>query len=159
MLGMHGTYEANWAMNQADLIVALGARFDDRVTGRLDAFAPNARKVHVDIDRSSINKTVRIDLAVVADVGHALEDMVRIWKARQHPKPDTQKWWRRINGWRAVKCLEFPETDPAGDHAATRDPRFVGGDPQAITDHHHRGRPASDVGRAALPLRIVRTNG
>jgi acetolactate synthase-1/2/3 large subunit len=112
MLGMHGTYEANWAMNQADLIVALGARFDDRVTGRLDAFAPNARKVHVDIDRSSINKTVRIDLGIVADVGHALEDMVRVWKSRQHPKPDTAEWWRRIHGWRAIKCLDFPESDP-----------------------------------------------
>ena len=112
MLGMHGTYEANWTMNQADLIVALGARFDDRVTGRLDAFAPNARKVHVDIDRSSINKTVRIDHAIVADVGHALEDMVRIWKARQHPKPDLTDWYARIAGWRAVKSLDFPETDP-----------------------------------------------
>jgi acetolactate synthase-1/2/3 large subunit len=111
MLGMHGTYEANWAMNQADLIVALGSRFDDRVTGRLDAFAPNARKVHVDIDRSSINKTVRIDLGIVADVGHVLEDMVRVWKARQHPKPDTSEWWRRIEGWRAVKSLDFPEGD------------------------------------------------
>jgi acetolactate synthase-1/2/3 large subunit len=109
MLGMHGTYEANWAMNQADLILALGARFDDRVTGRLDAFAPNARKVHVDIDRSSINKTVRIDLGIVADVGRVLEDMVRVWKARQHPKPDTSEWWRRIEGWRAVKSLDFPE--------------------------------------------------
>ena len=111
MLGMHGTYEANWAMNQADLIIALGSRFDDRVTGRLDAFAPNARKVHVDIDRSSINKTVRIDLGIVADVGHVLEDMVRVWKARQHPKPDTSEWWRRIEGWRAVRCLDFPEGD------------------------------------------------
>ena len=111
MLGMHGTYEANWAMNQADLIIALGSRFDDRVTGRLDAFAPNARKVHVDIDRSSINKTVRIDLGIVADVGHVLEDMVRVWKARQHPKPDTSEWWRRIDGWRAVKSLDFPETN------------------------------------------------
>ena len=111
MLGMHGTYEANWAMNQADLILALGSRFDDRVTGRLDAFAPNARKVHVDIDRSSINKTVRIDLGIVADVGHVLEDMVRVWKARQHPKPDTSEWWRRIDGWRAVKSLDFPETN------------------------------------------------
>ncbi|WP_296617709.1 acetolactate synthase 3 large subunit [Sphingomonas sp.] len=109
MLGMHGTYEANWAMNQADLILALGARFDDRVTGRLDAFAPNARKVHVDIDRSSINKTVRIDLGIVADVGRVLEDMVRVWKARQHPKPDTSEWWRRIEGWRAVRSLDFPE--------------------------------------------------
>ena len=111
MLGMHGTYEANWAMNQADLIVAIGARFDDRVTGRLDAFAPNARKVHIDIDRSSINKTVRIDLAVIADAGHALDAMVKLWKARQHPKPDLSAWWQRIEEWRAKKCLDFPETD------------------------------------------------
>lgn len=109
MLGMHGTYEANYAMNQADLIIAVGARFDDRVTGRLDAFAPHARKIHIDIDRSSMNKTVRVDLPIVADVGHALEDMIRIWKARQHPKPDLSEWWRRIEGWRAVRCLDFPE--------------------------------------------------
>jgi acetolactate synthase-1/2/3 large subunit len=109
MLGMHGTYEANYAMNQADLIVAIGARFDDRVTGRLDAFAPHARKIHIDIDRSSMNKTVRVDLPIVADVGHALEDMIRIWKARQHPRPDLSEWWSRIEGWRAVKCLDFPE--------------------------------------------------
>ncbi len=109
MLGMHGTYEANYAMNQADLIVAIGARFDDRVTGRLDAFAPHARKIHIDIDRSSMNKTVRVDLPILADVGHALEDMVRIWKARQHPKPDLSDWWRRIAEWRAVKCLDYPE--------------------------------------------------
>ncbi len=112
MLGMHGTYEANMAMNQADLVVALGSRFDDRVTGRLDAFSPNSRKVHIDIDRSSVNKTVRVDLGIIADVGHALEDMVRIWKSRQHPRPDTTDWQRRIAGWRAVRCLDFPETDP-----------------------------------------------
>ena len=112
MLGMHGTYEANMAMNQADLVVALGSRFDDRVTGRLVAFSPNSRKVHIDIDRSSVNKTVRVDLGIIADVGHALEDMVRIWKSRQHPKPDTTDWQRRIAGWRAVKCLDFPENDP-----------------------------------------------
>ncbi len=112
MLGMHGTYEANMAMNQADLVVALGSRFDDRVTGRLDAFSPNSRKVHIDIDRSSVNKTVRVDLGIIADVGHALEDMVRIWKSRRHPKPDTTDWQRRIAGWRAVKCLDFPENDP-----------------------------------------------
>jgi acetolactate synthase I/II/III large subunit len=111
MLGMHGTYEANHAMNQADLIVAIGARFDDRVTGRLDAFSPTSRKVHIDIDRSSVNKTVRVDLAIIADAGHALEAMVRLWKARQHPKPDLAEWWRRIEGWRAVRCLDFPESD------------------------------------------------
>jgi len=113
MLGMHGTYEANMAMNQADLVVALGARFDDRVTGRLDAFSPNSRKVHVDIDRSSINKVVRVDLPIVADVGHALEDTVRIWKARGHPKPDLTDWYARIRGWRARGCLDFPETEEA----------------------------------------------
>jgi len=109
MLGMHGTYEANYAMNKADLIVCLGARFDDRVTGRLDAFAPHARKIHVDIDRSSINKTVRADLAIVADVGHAIEDMIRIWKARHHPKPDLKDWWHRIEGWRARRSLAFDD--------------------------------------------------
>ena len=110
MLGMHGTYEANWAMNQADLIIAFGARFDDRVTGRLDAFSPNSRKVHIDIDRSSINKTVRIDLPVVADVGHALEDMLRVWKARQHPRPDLADWWARIAEWRAKESLAYPRS-------------------------------------------------
>ncbi len=110
MLGMHGTYEANLAMNKADLILCLGARFDDRVTGRLDAFSPFSRKIHVDIDRSSINKNVRVDLAIVADVGHALEDMVRVFKARRHPKPDLAEWWRTITGWRAVKSLDFSET-------------------------------------------------
>ena len=109
MLGMHGTYEANHAMNQADLVVCLGARFDDRVTGRLDAFSPNSRKIHVDIDRSSINKNVRVDLAIVADAGHALEDMVHVWKARQHPRPDLSDWWARIAEWRAKDCLGFPE--------------------------------------------------
>lgn len=110
MLGMHGTYEANHAMHQADLVVAIGARFDDRVTGRLDAFAPNSRKIHIDIDRSSINKIVRVDLSIVADAGRAMEDMVHVWKSRQYPKPDLSEWWRRIDGWRAVRCLDFPES-------------------------------------------------
>ncbi|WP_219895114.1 acetolactate synthase 3 large subunit [Aquisediminimonas profunda] len=107
MLGMHGTYEANWAMNQADLIVCLGARFDDRVTGRLDAFAPKARKIHVDIDRSSINKVVPVDVGIVGDVGRVIEDMVKIWKGRQHQKQDLSAWWKRIDGWRAKKSLSY----------------------------------------------------
>ncbi|KQN37686.1 acetolactate synthase [Sphingomonas sp. Leaf407] len=109
MLGMHGTYEANMVMNEADLVVAIGARFDDRVTGRLDAFSPRSRKVHIDIDRSSVNKIVRADLGIIADAGHAMEDMVRVWKARQHPKPDLSAWWSKIDGWRAKRCLDFPE--------------------------------------------------
>ncbi len=109
MLGMHGTYEANMAMNEADLVVNIGARFDDRVTGRLDAFSPRSRKVHIDIDRSSVNKIVRADLGIIADAGHAMEDMVRVWKSRQHPKPDLSEWWSKIEGWRARRCLDFPE--------------------------------------------------
>ena len=113
MLGMHGTFEANMAMNKADLVICLGARFDDRVTGRLDAFSPGSRKIHVDIDRSSVNKVVRVDLPIIADCGHAIEDMVRVWKSRQYPKPDLAEWWRRIDGWRASKCLDFPEVGDA----------------------------------------------
>ncbi len=113
MLGMHGTYEANFAMNRADLIIAVGARFDDRVTGRLDAFAPNAKKIHIDIDRSSINKIVPIDLAIVADARAALSAMVGEWKARGHKPRDLDEWWRRIDGWRATRCLDFPENKEA----------------------------------------------
>ncbi len=114
MLGMHGTYEANWVMNRADLIIAVGARFDDRVTGRLDAFAPSSKKIHIDIDRSSINKIVPIDIAIVGDAGRALRALVDGWKAAKHQAQDLGDWWRRIDGWRAAKCLEFPE-DPSPD--------------------------------------------
>jgi len=111
MLGMHGTYEANMAMNQADLILCLGARFDDRVTGRLDAFSPDSKKIHVDIDRSSINKNVRVDLGIVADVGSAIADILAAWKARGHRAVDTAEWQARIAGWRARKSLSFPASD------------------------------------------------
>lgn len=112
MLGMHGTYEANWAMNQADLILCLGARFDDRVTGRLDAFAPNATKVHVDIDRSSINKTVRVDLPIIGDVGRVMEDMIRLWKADECKTQNLDDWWAQINGWRQAHCLAYEQSGP-----------------------------------------------
>ena len=110
MLGMHGTYEANWAMNKADVILCVGARFDDRVTGRLDAFAPNSTKIHIDIDRSSINKTVAVDLPVIADVGSALTDMIACWKDRGHKTADLSEWWARIEGWRARNSLAYPES-------------------------------------------------
>jgi acetolactate synthase-1/2/3 large subunit len=111
MLGMHGTFEANMAMNKADLIVCLGARFDDRVTGRLDAFSPHSRKIHIDIDRSSINKNVRVDLPVVADVGSAMTDMIAVWKAHGHEASDLAEWNARITGWRARKSLAYPASD------------------------------------------------
>ena len=110
MLGMHGTFEANMAMNKADLVVCLGARFDDRITGRLDAFSPNSKKIHVDIDRSSINKTIRVDLPLVGDVGRVMEQMIAVLKGRRFVTPDHGEWWSRIAGWRATNCLDYPES-------------------------------------------------
>jgi acetolactate synthase-1/2/3 large subunit len=110
MLGMHGTYEANMAMNKADLIISLGARFDDRVTGRLDAFSPDSRKIHVDIDRSSINKTVHVDLPVVGDVGRAMAAMLAEMDRQGYKRPDFSEWWARIDGWRARRSLDYVET-------------------------------------------------
>ncbi|NCN84719.1 MAG: acetolactate synthase 3 large subunit [Sphingomonadales bacterium] len=109
MLGMHGTFEANMTMNKADLVVCLGARFDDRITGRIDAFSPNSKKIHVDIDRSSINKTIRVDLPVVGDVGRVMEQLIAVLKGRRFATPDHEEWWSRIKGWRATNCLDYPE--------------------------------------------------
>ncbi len=120
MLGMHGTYEANWTMNQADLMVCIGARFDDRVTGRLDAFAPHSTKIHIDIDRASINKTVAIDLPIIGDCATVLEQMIAAWGTR---KPqDLSAWKQRIDGWRAKKSLAYPrqETTIAPQYAIER---------------------------------------
>jgi len=111
MLGMHGTYEANMAMNKADLILCVGARFDDRVTGRLDAFSPDSTKIHIDIDRSSINKTVPVDLPIVGDCAEVLEQIITGWGNR---KPqDLTEWKARIDGWRARNSLAYPRTPAA----------------------------------------------
>lgn len=113
MLGMHGTYEANMAMHGCDVMVCVGARFDDRVTGRLDAFAPNAKKIHIDIDPSSINKNVRVDVPIIGDVANVLGDMISIWKSKQHQADGKalKTWWQQIEGWRAKKSLEFGRSD------------------------------------------------
>ena len=111
MLGMHGTYEANMAMNQSDLIVCIGARFDDRVTGRLDAFAPNSTKIHIDIDRSSINKTVAVDLPIVGDCGRVLAQLIDAWGHRK--AQDLSAWKARIDGWRARDSLAYERTTDA----------------------------------------------
>lgn len=108
MLGMHGTYEANMTMNRADLIICVGARFDDRVTGRLDAFAPNSRKIHIDIDRSSINKTVRVDLGIIGDCATVLQQIIDQLEAIGHSPRDFTEWKARIAGWRTRECLAYP---------------------------------------------------
>jgi acetolactate synthase-1/2/3 large subunit len=113
MLGMHGTYEANMAMHDCDLMICVGARFDDRITGRLDAFSPDSKKIHIDIDPSSINKNVVVDLPIVGDCGAVLEEMVRIWRSRTNA-PRTEAiapWMKQIEEWRAVKSLRYQPSD------------------------------------------------
>jgi len=109
MLGMHGTWEANWSMHDCDLMIAVGSRFDDRITGRLDAFSPGSKKIHIDIDPSSINKNVKVDLAIVGDCAHVLEDMVRLWRASAvvPDKKALAAWWEQIGTWRAKNSLAF----------------------------------------------------
>ena len=113
MLGMHGTFEANLSMHGCDLMINVGARFDDRITGRIKDFAPHSRKVHIDIDASSLNKVIRVDVPIQGDVGHVLEDALRIWKSRGRKvnKEGLAKWWAQINAWRAVKCLSYKNSD------------------------------------------------
>ncbi|MFS4437552.1 acetolactate synthase 3 large subunit [Paracoccaceae bacterium GXU_MW_L88] len=113
MLGMHGTYEANLAMHDCDLMIAIGARFDDRITGRVDAFAPHSTKAQIDIDPSSINKVIQVDLPILGDVGHVLEDMLAIWKSRGRKTNSdaVAKWWKRIEEWKSVDCLSYTNSD------------------------------------------------
>ena len=111
MLGMHGTYEANLAMHGCDVMLNVGARFDDRVTGRLNAFSPDSKKIHVDIDPSSINKNIAVDVPVIGDAGRALEAILAAWDAGE---PHTEAasladWWQRIDAWRGIKCLDFTQ--------------------------------------------------
>ncbi|MDC1213267.1 acetolactate synthase 3 large subunit [Rhodospirillales bacterium] len=111
MLGMHGRYEANKAMHDCDVMIAVGSRFDDRITGRLDAFAPDAKIIHIDIDPSSINKNVKVDVPIVGDVAHVLEDMTKIWKSTQASpnKKALSAWWKQIDEWRAVDSLKYTQ--------------------------------------------------
>jgi len=109
MVGMHGTYEANMAMHDCDLMIAVGSRFDDRVTGRLNAFSPGSKKIHIDIDPSSINKNVRIDVPLLGDCGAVLEALLAAWK-KKAPQADGKaknSWWRQIDAWRARDCLRY----------------------------------------------------
>jgi len=113
MVGMHGSFEANNAMHDCDVMVAVGARFDDRVTGRLDAFAPTSRKIHIDIDPSSISKNVRADIGVVGDAGQVLEDLIAVWKQHSY-KVDQNAladWWRAIDAWRARDSFRYRPDD------------------------------------------------
>jgi acetolactate synthase-1/2/3 large subunit len=113
MLGMHGTYEANWAMHDCDLMINIGARFDDRITGRIDAFSPGSRKIHVDIDPSSINKNVKVDIGIIGDCAHVLDQMLTAWRETKaaSDKAALKAWWGQIEEWRHRKSLAFRNSD------------------------------------------------
>jgi len=113
MLGMHGTYEANLAMHDCDVMVCIGARFDDRITGRTDQFSPRSKKIHIDIDPSSINKNIKVDVPIVGDVAYVLEELIRTWKANAATVDKTalKSWWGQIDKWRAKKCLSYKKLE------------------------------------------------
>ena len=134
MLGMHGLYEANMAMHDCDLMINIGARFDDRITGRLDAFSPKSTKAHIDIDPSSINKVIKTDIPIVGDVAHVLEDVLKVWKSRGR-KTNAEavtKWWAQIDEWKTVDCLKFSQT------GKTIKPQHAIARLEALTKDHDR---------------------
>jgi acetolactate synthase-1/2/3 large subunit len=143
MLGMHGLYEANMVMHDCDLMINIGARFDDRITGRIDAFSPGSIKVHIDIDPSSINKVMPMDIPIVGDIGHVLEDLLKVWKARGRKvnKGAVAKWWGQITDWKKVDCLSFKQTGKVikPQHALSR--------LEALTKHRTDRYICTEVGQ------------
>ncbi|MEH6521522.1 acetolactate synthase 3 large subunit [Sulfitobacter sp.] len=134
MLGMHGLYEANMAMHDCDLMINVGARFDDRITGVIEKFSPNSTKAHIDIDASSINKIIRVDIPILGDVGHVLEDLLKIWKSRGRKTNSAavSKWWKQIEEWRAVDCLKYEQK------GSIIKPQYALSRLEALTKEHNR---------------------
>jgi acetolactate synthase-1/2/3 large subunit len=134
MLGMHGLYEANMAMHGCDLMINIGARFDDRITGRIDAFSPHSVKAHIDIDPSSVNKVVHVDIPIIGDVAHVLEDLLKVWKSRGRKMNSEAlaKWWKQIDEWKAVDCLSYKNSDK------TIKPQYALERLEALTKGHDR---------------------
>ncbi|MEO1539463.1 MAG: thiamine pyrophosphate-dependent enzyme, partial [Pseudomonadota bacterium] len=134
MLGMHGTYEANMELHDWDARVCIGDRFDDRITGRVDAFSPGSRKVHIDIDPSSINKNIHVDVPIVGDCGAVLEEILRVWKDRGSKTRSDRlsQWWSQIDQWRAIKCLGYTNS------ATTIKPQYALERLEALTKKYDR---------------------
>ena len=134
MLGMHGLYEANMAMHGCDLMINIGARFDDRITGLIDAFSPNSKKAHIDIDPSSINKVIKTDIPIVGDVAHVLEDLLKVWKSRGRKTNSAavKNWWSQIDEWKKVDCLKFTQS------GKTIKPQYALQRLEALTKDHDR---------------------
>ena len=134
MLGMHGLYEANLAMHGCDLMINIGARFDDRITGVISEFSPNSTKAHIDIDPSSINKVIRVDIPIVGDVGHVLEDLMKVWKSRGRKTNSAAvgNWWSQIKEWQAIECLKFTQ------QGKVIKPQYALSRLEALTKNHDR---------------------
>lgn len=143
MLGMHGLYEANLAMHGCDVMINIGARFDDRITGRVADFSPESKKIHIDIDPSSINKVIRTDVPIIGDIAHVLEDALRIWKARGRKtnKAAVKAWWTQIEEWRTVRCLDFKNSE------TTIKPQYAMQRLEALTKDHPKRFIATEVGQ------------
>ena len=152
MLGMHGTFSANYAMDKADLIVAIGARFDDRITGKLSEFAPHAKVIHIDIDPAEISKNVGAHIPIVGDVKLVLPALTREYRALQTDSSRLDAWWDTIRGWQEEHPLRLRARQGRRDQAAVHDRGAAPGDP-GRRDRHLRRRPAPDVDRPVLRLR------
>ena len=163
MLGMHGTYEANMAMHDCDVLIAIGARFDDRVTGNIEKFCPTARIVHVDIDPASISKNVKVDVPIVGPVSSVLGDMLQLIKAGER-RPDgaaLAEWWERIEGWRAKKCLSYDLESKLIKPQMVVDKLYqvTGGDAFVASDVGQHQMWAAQFYRFDLPRRWVNSGG
>ncbi|MDE0208791.1 MAG: acetolactate synthase 3 large subunit [Boseongicola sp.] len=143
MLGMHGLYEANLAMHDCDLMINVGARFDDRITGRVQDFSPDSVKAHIDIDPSSINKVIHTELPIIGDVAHVLEDLLKTWKSRgaKTDAPAVKEWWEQINEWRKIDCLKFEQT------GSTIRPQYAIHRLEALTKDHPDRYICTEVGQ------------
>ena len=163
MLGMHGTYEANMAMHDCDVLIAIGARFDDRVTGNIEKFCPDARIVHVDIDPASISKNVKVDVPIVGPVASVLDDMLKVLEERGH-EPDAEaiaEWWERIEGWRAKKCLSYDQDSKLIKPQLVVDKLYqvTGGDAFVTSDVGQHQMWAAQFYHFDLPRRWINSGG
>ncbi len=143
MLGMHGTYEANLSMHGCDLMINIGARFDDRITGRISDFSPGSVKAHIDIDPSSINKVIRTEVPIVGDVTEVLRELLRVWRARgaSTNREGLARWWAQIEDWRRVNCLAFRPSEK------TIKPQYALQRLEALTRDHPKRIVATEVGQ------------
>ncbi len=164
MLGMHGTYEANHAMHQSDLVIAIGARFDDRVTGNIEKFCPHAKIIHVDIDPASISKNVHVDVPIVGDVKYVLQDLLEELRSRDQ-KPDQavlQTWWKEINEWRKTDCLKYDQEgseDILAQYVVDKLWQVTGGDAYVTSDVGQHQMWAAQFYKFDKPNRWINSGG